>query len=217
MLLISGQFVVVELEREFAMRQIALKYDGECRRCGASLEVGQAAMYEKSMGIFCPGHEPTETEDIRHFRTLKAEAKAEKYDAWAAKREQRASAQLNSYPEIRHDTAFCTQPGRIPFRERMNKADARAFESLEVANGMRSKAQSLRHVRVKGDADTARQARREAVLSWLKVGMEVDTGIYHRGIVRKINRKTAKIGNCGASGTYTTNVDLSFLRPAGGA
>lgn len=195
------------------MRQIVLKYDGECRRCGASLEVGQSAMYEKSMGVFCMGHEPTETEDIRHFRTLKAEAKAEKYDRWAAKRETRANAQLNSYPEIRHDTAFCTQPGRIPFRERMNKADARAFESLQVAERMRNKAQGLRRVRVKGDADRAHQAQREAVLTWLKVGMEVETGVYGKGIVKKINRKSAKIANCGASGDYTVNVELSFLRP----
>lgn len=195
------------------MRQIVLKYDGECRRCGASLEVGQSAMYEKSMGIFCPGHEPTETEDIRHFRTLKAEAKADRFDAWAAKRESKANAQLNSYPEIRHDIAFCTQPGRIPFRDRMNKADARACESLTVAGRMREKAENLRHVRVKGDADRARQAKRENVLTWLKVGMEVDTGIYGKGIVKKINRKSAKIANCGASGDYTVNVELSFLRP----
>ena len=143
------------------MRQIVVKYEGECKKCGNALEVGQPAMYEKSTGIFCPGCEPKEVEEIREFRLAKAERKAERYEEWAGKREVKANAALNSFPSMRHDWAFITQPGHIPARARMNAADDRAIESLKVAEGMREKADSLRHVRVAGDAERARQAMRE--------------------------------------------------------
>lgn len=116
---------------------------------------------------------------------------------------------MNSYPSIRHDYAFITQPGHIPFRERMNRADGRAYESLDTARGFRRKAESLRHVRVAGDAEKKRQAEREAVLSWLQVGMIVDTVIWGRGKVVKINKKTANID----IGRTALNVELSFLQP----
>ncbi|MBI3090872.1 MAG: hypothetical protein HYY96_09415 [Candidatus Tectomicrobia bacterium] len=45
----------------------------------------------------------------------------------------------------------------------------------------------------------------------LRVGMEVETAWFGRGIVEKINRKTARIGSTGTSGTYSTNVDLSHI------
>ena len=195
------------------MRQIIVKYTGNCKKCDALLEVGQPAMYEKSMGIFCIGCEPVDTEEIREYRQIKADIKADKYDTWASKREAQATAKLNSYPEIRHDWAFITQPGRIPLRDRMNKSDERAFESLNKAKEMRQRACGLRHVQVAGDAERKRQAKRDQVLTWLKVGMLVDTIIFGQGTVKKINKKTATITNTGMSGTATFNVELSFLEP----
>lgn len=175
------------------MRQITVKYDGECKRCGASLETGLQAMYEKSMGCFCIGCEPTDTEEIREFRTDKAEQKAEKYDTWAAKREIKAKAALNSHPEIRHDWAFITQPGRIPLRERMNKSDDRAFESLKVAEGMRSKAASIRNVRVAGDAEKRRQAIREALDTVILKGSRVHDACFGAGTVIGVYKKSYRI------------------------
>lgn len=192
------------------MRQLTVKYTGECKKCGKSLEVGEAAMYEKSMGIFCPGHEPTETEEIRQCRQEKADAKADRYDEWAAKREKAATAALNSYPSIRHDWAFITQPGRIPFRDRMNKADDRACESLKVAEGMRSKADSLRHVKVAGDAERRRQAERDALDKIITKGSRVTDvfcgdgtviGVYHMSYRIRYDRG------------FTHSVDKSFVRP----
>ena len=195
------------------MRQITIKYQGECRKCGATLAVGATAIYERRVGIFCPECEPADTEEIRTYRREAADRKADKYEEWAGKRREKASAQLNSYPEVRHDYAFITQPGRIPFRDRMNRADGRAFESLQVAERMEAKADSLRHVRVKGDAEKRWQGLRNLNTTRFKVGDTVDTGIYGRGVILKINKKTAKIGNTGTSGTYTVNVDLAFLSP----
>ena len=196
------------------MKIIRVKYQGECRKCGATLAVGESAIYEKRIGIFCPGCEPTDSEDIRTYRQEAADRKADKYEGWASNRKAGAEAKLNSYPEIRHDWAFITQPGRIPFRDRMNKSDSRAYESLRIADKMQAKADSLRHVRVKGDAEKRWQDLRDFNITRFKVGDTVNTGTYGNGTILKINKKTAKIGNTGTSGTYTTNVDLAFLSPA---
>jgi hypothetical protein len=185
------------------MRQITVKYQGECAKCGASLDVGTLADYEKTTGIFCPGHFPTDPEEIRACRLAKAERKAERYEDWAHKREVKASAQLNSYPEIRHDWAFITQPGHIPFRSRMNAADDRAHQSLATAELFRDKAESLRHVRVKGDAARRDEAKRAQVDTWIEAGMMVDT--CHFGILEvvKVNKKTVTVkGKSGGNFTH---------------
>lgn len=175
------------------MRQITVKYSGQCAKCGNALEVGQSAIYEKTTGIFCVGCEPTDVEEIRTYRQEKADRRADRYDGWAHKREVRASAQLNSYPEIRHDIAFNTQPGHIPFRARMIAADNRAFESLRVAERMRGKADNIRGVRVAGDAERKRQAERDALRPLLAPGVRVNSPLYDTGIILKVNQKTAKI------------------------
>lgn len=76
------------------------------------------------------------------YRTRRL-ARADRLRGWAANREARATAQLNSQPELRHDWAFITQPGHIPARARMNAADDRAFRSLEKADAMASRADEI--------------------------------------------------------------------------
>ena len=71
------------------------------------------------------------------------ERKSERLNGWAGKRMEKASAALNSHPEMRHDWAFLTQPGRIPQRARMNRADDRAMESMNVAEGMTARAEGI--------------------------------------------------------------------------
>jgi hypothetical protein len=193
------------------MRQLTVKYQGECKRCGKDLEIGQSAMYEKSMGIFCIGCEPKDIEEIRAFRLEKAERKAERYEEWAAKREHKASAQLNSMPEIRHDWAFITQPGHIPLRARMNVADDRAYESLNVAEGFRNKAESLRHVRVAGDAERKRQTEREALDKIIQKGSRVYDVIFGEGEVVGVYTKSYRVKFDRCSKPYAR--DKSFLRP----
>lgn len=175
------------------MRQITVRYKGECKRCGAVLEVGTNAMYEKSMGCFCPGHEPKDVEEIRSFRTEKAERKAARYEEWAEKREKRAMAALNSHSEYRHDWAFITQPGHIPARARMNASDDRAFESLNKAKEMREKASSILNVRVAGDAERKRQAFREKMDSIVKKGSRVEDFCFGPGEVIGVYAKSYRI------------------------
>jgi len=192
------------------MRQLTNKYEGECRKCGTSLPVGSEVIYEKRVGIFCPTCAPTDTEEIREYRQEAADRKADRLEEWAEKREKKATSQLTSYPEIRGDIAFNTQPGHIPFRSKMIEADRRACESLNTASRFRNKADNLRHVRVKGDAEKKWQAKREAVLSWISVGMEVETVFFGRTKVIKINKKTALVS--GGRVQSKAKIDLAFLR-----
>jgi len=192
------------------MRQLIVKYDGQCANCGASLAIGDQAMYEKSMGIFCVGCEPKDIEEIRHYRQLKADRKADKYESWAGKREQKANAQLNSMPSVRHDWAFITQPGHIPARAQMNKADDRAYESLNKAHEMRGKAESLRHVQVKGDAERRRQAVRDRLDTLISKGSRVVDPCFGEGEVISVHKKSYRIK---FDRGFTNSRDKSFIRP----
>ncbi len=191
------------------MRLLNSKYQSSCAKCERDISVGDQIAYEKMTGVFCPACFPTDPEEIREFRQMKADRKADRYEEWAQKREERAEAALNSYPEVRHDWAFITQPGRIPFRERMNRADARAIESLEKAKEMRQKAQSLRNVRVAGDAERQREAQREKARSWAKVGMKVFCE-FGNGTIKKINKKTVTVTSTGPF-KETATIDLSYI------
>ncbi len=199
------------------MREITVKYQGSCRACGASLSVGSRAIYERHVGLFCPPCAPKDSEAIRELRQEAADRKADKYNAWAQKREDTANATLSHIQEhYRGDIAFNTQPGHIPFRARIVAQEDRAYQSLNKAAQMRKKAESLRTVRVAGDKEKAREEKREAVRAWIHPGMRVDTSMYGSGTVAKVNRKTATIENTGSSGTYRVNVDLSWLTPEEG-
>jgi len=192
------------------MRELTVKWATECKRCGASLEVDSQAMYEKSMGLFCIGHEPKDVEEIRAYRLAKAEKKAERLDEWAEKREVKAEADLNSFPSLRHDWAFITQPGHIPARARMNKADDRALESLKVAEGMRSRAEGMRHVRVAGDAERKREKVRAVLDTMIGKGTQVIDAVFGLGTVVGVYSKSYRI-HFASGGIYSR--DKSYVRP----
>jgi hypothetical protein len=68
------------------------------------------------------------------------EARADRLRGWAEKREQAAGAVLAAHEIYRGDTAFNTQPGRIPLRSRVIAQDERAVESLQKARSMAGRA-----------------------------------------------------------------------------
>lgn len=84
-------------------------------------------------------------EGLRGYPTYRERraARAERLRGWAAKREASASAVLQSHEVYRGDTAFNTQPGRIPLRSRVIAQDERAFESLHKAESMASRADGI--------------------------------------------------------------------------
>lgn len=193
------------------MRELTVKWATNCKRCGADLPVGNQAMYEKSMGLFCIGHEPKDVEEIRSFRLERAEKKAERLEEWAEKREDKAMAQLNSNPEMRHDWAFITQPGHIPERARMNRRDEKAYESLNVAEGFRNKAESLRNVRVAGDAERRREKMREALDNLIQKGSRVHDFAFGDGVVLGVYKKSYRIKFDRFGSTYAR--DKSYVLP----
>lgn len=71
------------------------------------------------------------------------EARAERLRGWAEKREQAAGAALAAHEIYRGDTAFNTQPGRIPLRSRVIAQDERAFASLQKARSMAGRADGI--------------------------------------------------------------------------
>lgn len=70
-------------------------------------------------------------------------AKAERLRGWADKRVATATAALATGDKYRGDIAFNTQPGHIPERARLIAREHRAFESLDKAEGMVSRADSI--------------------------------------------------------------------------
>lgn len=198
------------------MRQIVTKYEGDCTHCGEVLEVGQPAMYERQTGIFCPGHEPTDPEEIRAYRQEKADAKADRLEGWATKRTAAATAVLDHDREhYRGDIAFNTQPGHIPLRARVIARGDRAHESLQKAAGMQDRADRLRRgVRVKGDAERRHNAEREYKRERLEAGMVVESVFTGSVEIVRVNRKTARVkggvgGRLGADRQITE--DLLYL------
>lgn len=66
-------------------------------------------------------------------RRERLERKLELRQEWAAKRRRGAAAVFKRNEPFTSDIAFNTQPGHIPLRARIIKAENRAFESLKVA------------------------------------------------------------------------------------
>ena len=71
------------------------------------------------------------------------EARADRLQEWAGKREDRAAAVFKASEPYRGDIAFATQPGHIPERARLIAREDRAHESLAQAASMRSRADGI--------------------------------------------------------------------------
>ena len=71
------------------------------------------------------------------------EARAERLNEWAGKREERAAAVFKADEPYTSDIAFNTQPGHIPFRARLIAREDRAYESVTKAASMRSRADGI--------------------------------------------------------------------------
>lgn len=70
-------------------------------------------------------------------------AKADRLRGWADKRQTDAARVFKSGEPFRSDNAFNTQPGHIPFRSRLIAREHKAYESLNKAASMDSKASEI--------------------------------------------------------------------------
>ncbi|MFI4977582.1 MAG: DUF3560 domain-containing protein [Solirubrobacterales bacterium] len=71
------------------------------------------------------------------------EARAERLRGWAATRQARAAAVFKAGEPFTSDIAFNTQPGHIPFRARLIAREERAYESVQKAASMESRADGI--------------------------------------------------------------------------
>ena len=197
------------------MRQITLKYGDECARCGATLETGQVAMYKKSQGIFCLGCEPKTIDEIREFRTVKAQAKADRLMARAERLEGEAAQRRAPWDRMRGDIAFVTQPGYIPERARMLRGVDKAAELSQEAGAARERADGIMRYKtaIKGDAERRRQAEREALDRILGKGSRVFDPVFGSGEIVQVCKKSYRIKFDKSGNTWAR--DKSYIRPAG--
>lgn len=193
------------------MRKINTRYQSVCKKCGATLEINTEVMYEKRVGVFCVGCEPTDVEEIRQYKQNSRDKKAARYEEWAQKKREKANKVLDYNREhFTSDIAFNTQPGHIPLRERVIKQNDKAYQTLNLAREFDKKAESLRFMpRVKGDAKRKREAVREERRTWLKNGIEVYSPIFGIGTVVKLNKMSAKV----QFGEHLLKVEIEGLFP----
>lgn len=124
-------------------------------------------------------------------------ARADRYEA-RAQHFRAEAAKLIERTGHERDIAFLTQPGHIAARDRMNARVHRGYEMMRAAERIEAKVANLRAMasRNKGDAEAARQAKREATV--IAVGDIVDS-IYGRRAVVKVNAKTVRLEGVSAA------------------
>ena len=181
------------------MRQITVKYEGECSKCGAVLPVSSQAMYEKTTGIFCVGCEPTTTDEIRKYRQIKLDRKSESRQDWANSARKKADAIDESLTPYK-DFAFITQPILIGHHSENSHRNLlkRIHNKMDKEHELRQKAerhQSLvgRKAVVKGDAERNRQRQRENQDKIIGKGTKIFDFCFGNGTVVKVNKKTYTI------------------------
>ena len=176
------------------MRQIIIKYEGTCKRCNKPLIVGQEAMYEKSMGCFCIGCEPKDTEEIRGFRLIKAGKKAERLTGRASRIDREAEAKMSTFNHLRKDYAWLTQPGYIPGRQRALKNYDKGMELKQEAENLRKRAENIIDVRVKGDAQRRDDLQRQELDKILSVGSKIYYRLFSQeGTILKVFPKSYRV------------------------
>jgi preprotein translocase subunit YajC len=130
---------------------------------------------------------------------------------------------MNKYNSIeehqkpfRGDTAFFTQPGRFPARTRFIKREEKQMQLYDEIERLKDKAEAIEanKYHIKGDAERHRQKKREANDTIIHLGSYVNTHIYGKGTVKKINSKTYVVelsDGCGKVKVDKSFVDLTEL------
>lgn len=139
-------------------------------------------------------------EEIRRVRTERAERKAAQRLKWAEAKERKAT-QLSQEAERMAGAIPFGQPilvghhserGDRSFRSRIDRKYSAASEADRTAAYHRQKAANILAygTRVRGDAERARQAKREEADKVIGIGVRVFSPIVGTGVVTRINTKT---------------------------
>ena len=136
------------------------------------------------------------TEEQRKIKKEKAERKARWVETRARKLLKKAQEIEDSWPkDIIHDIAFLTQPGRFHLRERYYKQRDKVNQLREEAKKLFEKAESIRIYgsRIKGDAERAREEKREKLDQEVQIGSRVFCPLYGWGEILKVYKKSYKV------------------------
>ena len=145
-------------------------------------------------------------------------------ERWAARAKMLNNAAANNDAKAKRlrdandttgNTAFNTQPGKIPGRARMNAASERSFRMNEKAEQQRSRAANLERMATtnKGDAAKGRAARAEQVKAsygGIKKGQTIQSE-HGEATVIKANAKTVTYQT--KDGSKFTNRPYEFQKP----
>jgi len=140
--------------------------------------------------------EAMNTEEQRKIKKEKAERKAKRIETRARRLLKKAQEIEDSWPkDIIHDIAFITQPGRFPLRERYYKQRDKVNQLRAEAKKLFEKAENIRIYgsRVGGDAERAREEKREKLDREVQIGSRVFCPLYGWGEVLKIFKKSYRV------------------------
>ena len=150
--------------------------------------------------MFCEPCAPTTADELRPYLAASGERRAAKLREWADKR----TAKANALHEQAHRMAEhipLGQPILIGhhsegrdrrYRNRIHNTFGKSFEHQAKAADMNGKAAVLEQgPRIKEDREAHRQAMRDRIRPFLRVGMKVGTPIYGDSVIVRINKKTA--------------------------
>jgi hypothetical protein len=147
------------------------------------------------------------TERINAKRAARAAAKpSTQKERWASRSAMLSNAAAKNEAKAKRmfdattntDTAFNTQPGRLPGRARMNAQTERSFKLQEKAAQQRSRAANLERMANtnKGDAAKRRATRADVIKNshkGLKKGDTVEGTLYGAREVVKVNAKSVTV------------------------
>jgi hypothetical protein len=159
-------------------------------------------------------------EQIRQQRMEIAQRKADRYLKWAdsaMKKYEQIGGSLAQY----NDWQFISQPILIGhhsenrhrrLRERISRQMEKQSELYKKAEAYRQKAANILNygTRVRGDAERAREVKREAADQMIVVGTKVKDFVFGIGTVIRVNKKTYSI-HFDSGGTYAR--DKSWIQP----
>ena len=142
------------------------------------------------------GIESVNVEELRRIKIDKAERKARRVETKARRLLKEAQRIEDSWPkDVIHDIAFNTQPGHIPLRARIIRQHDKVLKLREEAKRLLEKAENIRiwGSRVRGDAERAREEKREKLDKEVQVGSRIFCPLYGWGKILKIFKKSYRV------------------------
>lgn len=146
--------------------------------------------------------EPATGERLRALRQARIDRRRERLLAQADNADKRADQAYNRIGGHERDFLKLAEPIKVGHHsegrhrkliQRYNDAMSKSCEESATAAKLRQRAEWMQPAQVKGDAERAKEAEREAARASIFVGDYIDTVVFGKGIVLKRNAKTFSV------------------------